>query len=277
MVEYKCERCNKIFFKKSQFIYHSNRKNPCKEILPKENSSDLLDQLDQLDLTDSNAEYKINSLECQYCHSTFSQKSSLGRHIKDRCKIKNKENRTKQILSEMVKQITTLKTELEKVKKTTANIELNNEKSSQELENLKTNSLQVTNIKPEQIIVQKYKPNKRTRQNTFRKDLIERYSKCVITGHHIDMTSACHIKPYCQCSNDELYDVDNGIILDSGLHNLFDKNVISINPLTCEVEVNDSHRDHLEQYAGKKVEGLNEKTLKFLEFHYKIFIQNKTE
>ena len=29
MVEYTCEKCNKIFYKKSNYKSHLNRKNPC--------------------------------------------------------------------------------------------------------------------------------------------------------------------------------------------------------------------------------------------------------
>jgi hypothetical protein len=62
MVEYKCDKCKKIFSQKIHYTNHINRKNPCDEIDP----------------------------ICQYCDKKFCRKSYLKTHI-IKCKIKMKE------------------------------------------------------------------------------------------------------------------------------------------------------------------------------------------
>lgn len=67
MVEYKCERCNKIFKLKIDFTRHIERKNPCK--IP----------------TQTNPKQTQNQpceLECVHCKTKFTHKNSLYRHNK---------------------------------------------------------------------------------------------------------------------------------------------------------------------------------------------------
>lgn len=54
MVEYKCERCQTIFTKKSNYERHINRKNEC--------------------------DGKVKNNECEYCGNCYSRKDSLKRH-----------------------------------------------------------------------------------------------------------------------------------------------------------------------------------------------------
>ncbi len=70
---------------------------------------------------------------------------------------------------------------------------------------------------------------KREHQQEFRKRIIERYKKCVITGAPAIMCEAAHIKPFSDCDSDEQYDIDNGILLRADVHKLFDLKLISIN------------------------------------------------
>jgi hypothetical protein len=60
MVEYKCDKCEKTFDKKSHYDYHINRKNPCDKVEP----------------------------ICEYCDKKFSRKDNLKTHM-NKCKLKN--------------------------------------------------------------------------------------------------------------------------------------------------------------------------------------------
>jgi hypothetical protein len=63
MVEHICDKCQKVFDKKSTFVKHINRKNPCNE----------------------------NSLECNYCDKEFTRKDNLKVHM-NKCKLKHEAN-----------------------------------------------------------------------------------------------------------------------------------------------------------------------------------------
>ena len=78
MVEYKCNRCQKIFNKKSNYKYHINRKNPCKI-----NSHNAL----------TNDSQNVLKYECHLCHKVLTRKSNLTRHINLYCKVKKIERK----------------------------------------------------------------------------------------------------------------------------------------------------------------------------------------
>jgi hypothetical protein len=65
-------------------------------------------------------------------------------------------------------------------------------------------------------------------QPKFRKDLLENYKqKCCMTGCDVqDTLEACHVYPYMGPSTNH---VQNGVILRSDLHTLYDRGLISIN------------------------------------------------
>ena len=75
--------------------------------------------------------------------------------------------------------------------------------------------------------------NKRKDQQSFREDLIERYGECIMSGVSEEVCEACHIIPYAKCEDKDKYNIDNGILLRSDLHKLFDKGLLKINPNTC--------------------------------------------
>ena len=113
MVEYKCNKCNKIFGRKSHYDYHINRKTPCKKS-KEERNQNILNYTESCqkipEYTDPyQKEVKLGKNQCQYCKKNFTQSSSLNRHIKDRCKIKkqqdnDKENLLEKLVQEMKKQ-----------------------------------------------------------------------------------------------------------------------------------------------------------------------------
>ncbi len=65
MITYKCNRCDKLFNRKTDYTRHLNRKNKC----------------------DQNAKCK-KQFECSKCHKTYTTKWSLTRHTRQFCKVK---------------------------------------------------------------------------------------------------------------------------------------------------------------------------------------------
>jgi len=60
----------------------------------------------------------------------------------------------------------------------------------------------------------------RDEQNEFRKKLIELDKKCLISDDDPEQCQACHIVPLCESKS---YDINNGILLNFNLHNMFDR------------------------------------------------------
>ena len=81
-----------------------------------------------------------------------------------------------------------------------------------------------------------FSPN-RVGQEEFRNSLMKRFNgKCILTGaKNPSVLNACHIIPFSDTQN---MHVDNGLLLYSAYHDLFDNYVWSINPKTLNVEIN---------------------------------------
>jgi len=112
----------------------------------------------------------------------------------------------------------------------------------------------------------------RTKQNEYRKALINRFQKCVISGLLPEECEAAHIVPY----KDELeYDIDNGLLLSANLHKLFDKYIWSIHPETQKIVINWNSDKELSiwDYKGKYISNLSENNLKYIKKHHKEFIK----
>ncbi len=73
-------------------------------------------------------------------------------------------------------------------------------------------------------------------QETFRKDLIKHYGKCVITGSTcIRELEAAHIIPFSEDNmNNSVY---NGLLLKSNIHKTFDDYYWTINPDSLCIEI----------------------------------------
>ena len=86
----------------------------------------------------------------------------------------------------------------------------------------------------------------------FRSQLLETYEKNVITNCNIDkVLQAAHIKPYRGKKTNHL---QNGILLRSDIHDLFDLFLISINPLNMKVVISDSLLGtYLDKYSNKTI------------------------
>lgn len=109
---------------------------------------------------------------------------------------------------------------------------------------------------------------KRMDQNTFRKKLIKRYENCIITDTDEQICEACHIIPFTDCSGTDKYDVNNGLLLRSDLHKLFDSKDLKINPDTLTLEFSKKILDNAKmqkykKYHGKKIE-VNEASIEYL-------------
>lgn len=109
-------------------------------------------------------------------------------------------------------------------------------------------------------------------QDMYRKAIINRYKKCIISNMNIEVCEACHIIPFSESNN---FDINNGLLLNSNLHKLFDKYYWSINPETLCVEVSKKCNtyDCITIYNNKHLVILKQfnETIEYLKEHYKQF------
>ena len=120
---------------------------------------------------------------------------------------------------------------------------------------------------------------KRCKQNKFRRDLINRYGACIITGYGDQVCEACHIKPFVLCNDKEKYDIDNGLLLNVLLHKLFDNFMISINPETLQIEIHNNLDKKMYDFVWEhknKILKINKNSKKYLKFHYEIYKNNQS-
>ncbi len=107
MVNYTCNNCNKTFTRKSDFIYHTEKKKkPCKlntDVDPHKpaqvphKTAQIVEKNDKLKNTsdsDSNnhSDTEIKHI-CTFCKDQFTRQDSLKRHIDKYCKVKKKEDK----------------------------------------------------------------------------------------------------------------------------------------------------------------------------------------
>ena len=120
--------------------------------------------------------------------------------------------------------------------------------------------------------------NVRVGQEKFRKDLIKKYNNCVISKVVPDRCQACHIIPYSESNLNNKFDVDNGLLLRTDLHILFDKYLLSINPDNFTVCVNQNYMlkdTKMKKYDGLKINNnISVNTINNLRIHYNIFVNN---
>jgi len=120
---------------------------------------------------------------------------------------------------------------------------------------------------------------KRINQNKFRKDIIKRDKKCLLSNAPPKMCQAAHIIPHCNCSADIRYNMNNGLLLEAGIHLLFDEHLWSINQdsivIVSDKLLNDNNyciNEYLiNKYHNKKLL-LSKEQLENLKFHFEQFI-----
>lgn len=108
-------------------------------------------------------------------------------------------------------------------------------------------------------------------QSAFRQALLsKRPNRCAITGtSELSVLEAAHIIPYAERFADR-DKPENGLLLRSDIHKLFDAHLISINPETKAIEVSDriASPDY-QSLRGKTV--TDEVSPKSLGFHFENF------
>ena len=115
-------------------------------------------------------------------------------------------------------------------------------------------------------------------QSKFRQEIVKRDIKCIISGTGELSCEAAHIIPYNNCDNDKKYDINNGLLLESGIHKLFDKYLWSINGNKVIISnkiLNNDQYANINLYNKKELQ-LNKKQKMFLKKHFKNF-KNKNK
>lgn len=90
MVLHKCDKCDKIFKKKCNFIRHQNRKNSCIQLHPDytiKKRQGCKNTQTHIHAAPKMRENK-SKIVCQFCDTNFTRKYSLTRHINFSCKVK---------------------------------------------------------------------------------------------------------------------------------------------------------------------------------------------
>jgi len=86
-------------------------------------------------------------------------------------------------------------------------------------------------------------------QGTFRSRVTDAYGRrCAVTGERtLPVLEAAHIKPYAQQGPNR---VDNGLLLRSDLHRLFDRGLVTVEPERLTFQVSERIRD---EYSNGRV------------------------
>lgn len=113
------------------------------------------------------------------------------------------------------------------------------------------------------------------RHNIFRKKISKLYNKCILTGSPLVMCEAAHIVPFCDSEPKMKYSAHNGLMLEAGIHKLFDKYLWTISPqgnvVVSDKIINNSRYKVINQYNNKHIK-LNIGTMKNMLHHYNKFV-----
>lgn len=112
-------------------------------------------------------------------------------------------------------------------------------------------------------------------QSAFRQALLsKRPNRCAITGtSELSVLEAAHIIPYAERFADR-DKPENGLLLRSDIHKLFDAHLISINPETKAIEVSDSIKSS--DYLGLRgITVSDDVSPKSLDFHFQNFRKHR--
>lgn len=112
-------------------------------------------------------------------------------------------------------------------------------------------------------------------QSEFRKNLLKLYdNKCAISGISVNQVlQAAHVAPHAAHGINK---VENGILLRSDLHLLFDKGLLRIHPNTYEIQLHKGlHNSEYGKYHGKKISNRINGTQISLEYLMKRWVGKK--
>lgn len=93
MVEYTCQKCNRIFNHKHNYIYHIRRKNSCIPEKPEEKQEEKPKEVQVVEKeSKSLVIYNPNLIDtnCVYCNKFFHTNSHRNRHMNTNCAIRKK-------------------------------------------------------------------------------------------------------------------------------------------------------------------------------------------
>lgn len=110
----------------------------------------------------------------------------------------------------------------------------------------------------------------RLHQVEFRKHIIDRDNKCLISGYDPMECEAAHIVPYSICKN---YDTTNGLLFNMCLHKLFDEYIFSINPVTNKIVIKKRITNLSICQYNNKIINIPHECKTNLNIHYRIFLE----
>jgi hypothetical protein len=107
MVKYICPKCNKEFYKKSNYVEHTeNKKRPCDNsdlLVPPKSTSLPPTTTDFLDFLTKEPTANIDNCVCMYCEKKFARTDSLQRHLNGRCRSKANYDELEKLKEDMKK------------------------------------------------------------------------------------------------------------------------------------------------------------------------------
>lgn len=113
------------------------------------------------------------------------------------------------------------------------------------------------------------------RQNdeSFKNQVKKKYDKCIVSGNPVIECDVAHIVPLNQNYN---FDPDNGLLISTNLHRLFDLYYWTINPDTLEIVVSPNavkEQTSIVKYVGNSVNQnlINNHTRSYLSQHFQTF------
>ncbi len=160
MVKHICGNCGKEFERKSDYIYHTEKKKyPCvsKDNISNNNIAQNAQKIAQSNVvtnkvniieqeenqnpnTKSDHEIEVNSYFCKYCGLSFQRSNSVSRHMKLYCKVKKlKEEEKEKIFNKLIEKeekIDVLLKNYESLEKNNANLQKHNESLQKQLKDL---------------------------------------------------------------------------------------------------------------------------------------------
>lgn len=110
------------------------------------------------------------------------------------------------------------------------------------------------------------KPSFLLNKTDFHCALVKKYGKCVVKGSSYGLCGSVFI-----VKRDNIFDINNGLLLDTTLVKPFEAHMFSINPTTLSVEINNNAKD-LADINNRNV-CISGESLVYIKEHYAIFLQ----
>jgi hypothetical protein len=119
MIEYKCEKCGKLFMHKHNYLHHIQKKKPCNPFFIDKSN----EPITQIEIPEAPTYEIYNPLliysNCVYCNEIFSSNSVRNRHMEQSCKLRKRYN---ELINMYDKELENLEAENKFLKTTYANL-----------------------------------------------------------------------------------------------------------------------------------------------------------